>query len=112
MTPNPKKVKKAKGAGNERLAAVVGEVQAATRACATELLRLCEALRGVFAADATAEWAPLAGNASDDAADSSEAVRRYWFDVTQCAAPLPVGIRPYHQQPGHGPEAPGNRARF
>ena len=88
MTPNPKKVKKAKGAGNERLAAVVGEVLAATRACATELLRLCEALRGVFAADATAEWAPLAGNASDDAADSSEAVRRYWFDVTQCAAPL------------------------
>ena len=90
MTPNPKKVKKAKGAGNEHLAAVLGEVQTGTRACATELLRLCEALHGVFTADATAEWAPLAANASDHDADSSEAVRRYWFDVTQCASPLVV----------------------
>ena len=90
MTPSPKKVKKAKGAGNDHLAAVLGEVQAATHACATELLRLFESLHGVFAADAASDWAPLAEHASDRDADGSEAVQRHWFDVSQCVAPLVV----------------------
>ena len=49
-----------------------------------------ESLHGLFAADAAAEWAPLAEHASDSDADGSETVRRHWFDASQCAAPLVV----------------------